>query len=223
MINSTYDRLIRSINNCDVAGVKHFLSMPGIDPNNKGIDGLPLMTIAVRANFLQIAKILLDNKANINELDDTGQTALFHAADYGSKESVELLLERGINVNHLCHKQSNALMAAVESGYTDCIQFILAKTENINQADSKGNTALHYAINCQIDIDEPEIVTHVELLLKQGSDYTLRNSENQSAMDIAKEKGFQGVERLLRAYQDQGHLSALIKPHGSASEPLMPF
>ena len=48
---------------------------------------------------LEIAKILLDNGANINEEDIQGFTALHVAAEFNQVEIAELLIEKGADVN----------------------------------------------------------------------------------------------------------------------------
>ncbi len=44
-------------------------------------------------------KTILENKANVDNMDSNGWTALHHAAYNGDKESAEILIQNRANVN----------------------------------------------------------------------------------------------------------------------------
>lgn len=54
----------------------------------------PLLNAAADG-YTQIVNLLLDNGANLNQVDTCGTTAIFFAAQFGQLEVVKLLLERG--------------------------------------------------------------------------------------------------------------------------------
>ncbi len=73
----------------------------GASVNTPGAYGQTALMFAAERGSLAIAKLLLDNQANVNAVqrDVEGRTVLYYAVKQGSLEVVKLLLDRDINVN----------------------------------------------------------------------------------------------------------------------------
>lgn len=64
-------------------------------------------------------KLLLDHGAQVNQVNrDSGSTALYAAAAFGSDEIVKLLLERGADPSICGTNGKTALQVAVENGFS---------------------------------------------------------------------------------------------------------
>ncbi|KAH0792106.1 serine/threonine-protein phosphatase 6 regulatory ankyrin repeat subunit B isoform X1 [Histomonas meleagridis] len=84
-----------------------------IDMYNK--EGLSPLYLAVKANSLEITKILIDAGALVNQPIATGETAIFEAVREGKAEMVEFLLKSGANVNQWYYKGKLASQIAPEN------------------------------------------------------------------------------------------------------------
>jgi len=66
------------------------------------VDGLTALTIAGVRDYVDLVRLLIERRANVNLADTGGHTALLHAAMRGRTEVVRLLLSNGATVNTGC-------------------------------------------------------------------------------------------------------------------------
>lgn len=143
----------------------------GMDVNTTDQQGNTLLMIAVREKNLDLARFLLDNRANAHKRNRYGDTALMLAALQGHEEIVKLLLERkvdpnqagwnalhyaafenrtkiasqllaaGADVNALAPNGSTALMLAAKRGHLETVRLLVDAKAELNQIDSAEGTA----------------------------------------------------------------------------------
>jgi hypothetical protein len=103
---------------------------------------------AVKDGNLERVQELIAAGANVNHVDDDGETALIHASWKGHAAVVAALLAAGAAVNH-AYKDGGwtALMMASSQGRTAVVTMLLAAGANVNQTDDNGHTALMWASN----------------------------------------------------------------------------
>lgn len=63
--------------------------------------GRTVLHVAAEYGEIEIIEYLLENKAKVNCLDDSGVPPLFLAMQKGKLKAVELLLENGANMNYV--------------------------------------------------------------------------------------------------------------------------
>jgi len=85
-----------------------------------------LITSITNKRF-DIAKVLIENKADVNWRDAFKTSAILYAASSGNIELVELLLANGSNINDNDGQGNNVLTAAKESKNDDMIKFVTEK------------------------------------------------------------------------------------------------
>jgi ankyrin repeat protein len=81
--------------------VARYLILKGAEvnmPSNNGFNVFPIHS-AVASNHLDIAKLLIENGANVNVKQQAGVTPLHSAAQNGNIEMLILLLENSANLN----------------------------------------------------------------------------------------------------------------------------
>ena len=104
----------------------------------------PLMVAAIRGN-VNIAKILIDNGANIEIKSDKGTPVLIFAALHNRFEMVRYLIEvMKVNPNVVDAYEFTALMTAARKGYEDIVKYLLQNQDVLDDIDhksKKGNTA----------------------------------------------------------------------------------
>ena len=86
-----------------------------------------MLIAAVDHNDIEIVKILLAKKANVDFRDGFNTTAIIYAASNGELEMVKLLVEAGANVNDNDGKGNSVLSAAKESQEAALIAYVESK------------------------------------------------------------------------------------------------
>jgi len=145
----------------------------GANVNDKNGIGHTPLSIACKKGHLDVVKLLLQNKAEINEPDtDTGDTPLIQAFKTGADKAaamVELLLDNGASIN-CCNKQGDTpVMTAVKHRNESALSKLFAKftgtseelTAYLNQPNAKGETAWTIALEYSSDKGASLMVQHM--------------------------------------------------------------
>jgi ankyrin repeat protein len=106
----------------------------------------PLMAACVGGR-IAVAKLLLENGADVGQTDAKGCTALIHAAVSGQTPALKFLLANGVDVNQRIAYSGTALMWATSRGEMESVKFLLANGANVNAVTIAGFTALN--MNCK--------------------------------------------------------------------------
>jgi len=163
-----------------------------------------------------VAKMLLDHGANVNQLDDTGWTALHVAAesigyDHCSHDFFRVMLEHpGANANQTVVQQSavldkhwasllgeSPLHFLLKDAYApDVIPIFIQHGADVNQGDRNGLTPLHYALETSREATAHFLATE-SLLLDQidnnGNSYLVAVAGNFTQKHGFDEKTEYGV------------------------------
>lgn len=101
--------------------VKGLLDLGKIDVNQKDITGRSLLQNVVVWGNHQMAKLLLNNGADINSVDNYGRIVLYDALAYGDQGFLRYLLSLDkLNINHI-DDEGNTLMQYTEVHKNDSI------------------------------------------------------------------------------------------------------
>ncbi len=193
---SKFDRLpvelMDAVQRGDGNAVKSLIAK-GAPIDMKMSDGKPIIVYAVEKGFLAVTKALLDAKVDPNGKYFKGSTLLMFAFHKGELGAAELILRSGGDGDfNLKYKEGRtALMMAIEEDRPMLVNLLMGKPFKVNQTDSYGKTALFYAV----DRNNADLV---DRLLGLGADPTVRQFEGKMASQIAKEKGFANIEKMLK-------------------------
>jgi len=137
---------------------------------------------------LKTAQYLVANGLDVNaQLYESGQTALFRAADLGAEEIVDLLLETGsIAVDHADKWGMRILHYACRRGHFNIVERLIQAGADVNVQEAYGFTPLHEAAeNGHLEI--------VKLLIERGADPGIGLKKTyqsypagSTALDVAK-------------------------------------
>lgn len=159
--------------------IQHGASVNGTDE-----DGMTPLIYASRKNLVDIAKLLIENKANVNVKSKYNETALYCAvisaksfAGTTDIELTKLLLDNKADVAIAASVSFPILIQATFNGKKDIVKLLIAYKADLNVVDFQGKTALIRAISAN-----PEIA---EVLLKAGADVNIKDNEGISALSIA--------------------------------------
>jgi len=120
-------------------------------PNIKG--ETPIFTIINIPNYTVIEKIvIIDNLikrgADINFVDNDGNTPLICAIQIGSLPIIELLIENGANVNYIIeNKHKSVLTYAIELGELEIVKHLVKCGADVNFKNKNGVSILIEAID----------------------------------------------------------------------------
>ena len=105
----------------------------GADPNrkDKGPDRFTALHVATQHGQIEVARLLLDNRAKVNAPSAKKWTALHLAAKYGRVEIARLLLDSRAKVNARTAKDSTALHIAAQYGQVEIARLLLDNSAKV--------------------------------------------------------------------------------------------
>ena len=146
--------------------------------------------MAAQSGQLEVARILLQHKADQNALNKEGQTPLHLASAGGHINVAQLLLEHGVDVDVLDDDRQTPLHLASAGGHFNVAQLLFKHGVDANALDKNRSTALHLAsANGHINV--------VQLLLKQGVDAITQDTNRSTAFYLALENDHIDVVQLM--------------------------
>ncbi|XP_070560828.1 ankyrin-1-like isoform X2 [Ptychodera flava] len=144
-----------------------------------------------------ILKYLLDNcpDLDVNCRDETYETALHGAADYGAMQIYDLLLEKG--ANHVANRIGETPMhIAAYRGNLEILHKMLQRPDDedfLNERTLERNTPLHYAVHG----GRHEMTTY---LVREGAKVNAKNIQKTTPLHLAAVKGNLKICHLLMRY-----------------------
>ena len=144
---------------------------------NDSLDGKTPLIIAVGNSYLETAKILIENGADVNSVDFEGWSALSYAVNNGDIEIAKLLLtnkakindelllaikspivesridmmklliDNGANINYADENEFTPLNTAIETGDMELTKFLITNGANVNSLMQDGVSLIVYAIS----------------------------------------------------------------------------
>ncbi len=143
--------------------------------SDSGIEGKPISLL-----FRNIISHGGDLNRSMNQV---GETPLHQAARMESTFLLKSLIGAGVQPASTTHSGATALHTAIAAGRVENVKLLLAASADPGAEDATRNAPLHYSVR----LDNPLEI--VQILLSAGAKAYQRNSEQKTAIDIAKEKG----------------------------------
>ncbi|XP_060882732.1 protein TANC2 [Labrus mixtus] len=107
--------------------------------------GETALTAAAGGGRLSLCRLLLDQEADMKQVNRRGVNPLFSAVRGGHWQVVELLLNHGLDVNMVDQQGRTALMMAASEGHLTTAKLLLDHGASLDHADREGLTALSWA------------------------------------------------------------------------------
>jgi len=125
---------------------------------------------AVKSNDLELAIQLIKDGADVNGIDETGQSPLHHACYLGYLEIIKLLLDNGANVNKTVPKLAlTPIHGATMNGNRSIVALLVDRGADINARDSEGATPIFAA--CWIGA-----IDTVKYLISKGARFDVKTN-----------------------------------------------
>ncbi|XP_043567151.1 caskin-1 isoform X9 [Chiloscyllium plagiosum] len=156
----------------------------GSSLNSQSDEGQIPLHLAAQHGHYEVSEMLLQHQSNPCIVDIAGKTPLDLACEFGRVGVVQLLLSSNMCAALLEAKPgditdpngTSPLHLAAKNGHIDIIRLLLQAGIDINR-QTKAGTALHEAALC----GKTEVV---RLLLESGINAHIKNTYNQTALDI---------------------------------------
>ena len=127
---------------------------------------------AARTGDMQNLKEAIDGKAQLDAVNEDGQSALYAAIARSDMDMVTLLLEEGASVSGSDQQAPPLLLMPAHNGHTPLLRLLIEKGADPNEATGEGRTALMAAAA----MGRPEAV---RILLEHDADI---NAADESGM-----------------------------------------
>ncbi|XP_043109237.1 caskin-2 isoform X3 [Puntigrus tetrazona] len=169
----------------------------GASVNGASQDGQIPLHLAAQYGHYEVSEMLLQHQSNPCTVNKAKKTPLDLACEFGRLKVTQLLLSSNMVVALLegNGRDNTPLHLAARNGHKDIIRLLLKAGIDINRT-TKSGTALHEAAL----YGKTEVV---KLLLDAGIDVNIRNTYNQTALDIVNQfttsHASKEIKQLLRA------------------------
>uniref|UniRef100_A0A672Q425 Caskin-2-like n=1 Tax=Sinocyclocheilus grahami TaxID=75366 RepID=A0A672Q425_SINGR len=154
----------------------------GASVNGASQDGQIPLHLAAQYGHYEVSEMLLQHQSNPCTVNKAKKTPLDLACEFGRLQVTQLLLSSNMVVALLegNGRDNTPLHLAARNGHKDIIRLLLKAGIDINRT-TKSGTALHEAAL----YGKTEVV---KLLLDAGIDVNIRNTYNQTALDIVNQQ-----------------------------------
>ncbi|MHB1947780.1 MAG: ankyrin repeat domain-containing protein [Gammaproteobacteria bacterium] len=158
----------------------------------------------IDADSVEVVKILLNNKADINVTDGQGNTLLHKMIMRKKLDIAKTLIDASANIEIKNQFGFTPIFVAVSLGNIDSLKLLLAARADISAANNLGNTVLHFAVGIK---HNSEIL---KLLLNANAKIHVKNIKGLSPFQLAcQNKLFDTAGRLFFKDVSALHISEL--------------
>ncbi len=152
---------------------------------------------AAWSNDVAGARRLIRQGADVNAKDDTEQSAYLVATSEGYLDLLRLTLRNGARIDDKDSWNGTGLIRAAERGHGLVVGELLRAGIDRDHVNRIGYQAIHEAV--WLGADTPAYATTVRALGAGGVRLTDRStSAGLTPLEMARERGFDGLERILR-------------------------
>jgi len=162
--------IFQAVQQRDSAVVKALLEKSPDQVSARNPDGMTPLHIAAAYGLLDIARCLIENRADVNARDKLGNPPMHYCAYSGSRAVAELLASRGAEVKVRNAAGMSPLRQAVSLGSKDVAEFLLEKGAEIDVRGDEGRGILREAV-------ENGMTKIIDLLLRDGVRIDARGKE----------------------------------------------
>ncbi len=224
MDNKNID-FIHAVKNGDYETVNALLdSGVDIDISESQSSNTALIWAALKG-YIEIVNLLIERKADVNNVDEHGYTALMWACYNGRADIVLALVAANADIDMADEDGSTALMIASCYGRTNIAELLIEKGANRNIKDNNGYTAIIHAsksgaskivyllINKGKDEDKNKdklaILAEPGEVYKNNSIYSKSKEKISMALIVAAEQNHRNIVELLLYELDKAYGESL--------------
>lgn len=119
--------LIEAVQSYNFEHLRELLAVPGVEVDYVNEAGRTALFIAMEKNAVSCANLLLNSKANINSVDNEGNTPIFGAVWFNNMEALKLCMSRSdCNFNVINSYGQTPLLNAVRRAWVPGVEVLVA-------------------------------------------------------------------------------------------------
>jgi len=188
---STNARFLMAARDADAAALSRELAA-GAAINSRNRLGETALIVVLKKDRADLANLLIYAGADVNIAAVNGITPLM-AASYGGHDAiVKRLMAKGADLRAVDRLQKNAMVYAAGEGRTEVVMTLIAGGMAANDVYANDLTPLMWAAGFGK-------TATVRALLAAGADPARKDNRGKTAVDIAREQGFNETVAALQA------------------------
>ncbi|XP_062857356.1 CARD- and ANK-domain containing inflammasome adapter protein [Trichomycterus rosablanca] len=187
--NEVKSALFRAVQR-NLDGIVAALIDNGVDVNMRNDLGYTPLLLAAEMSSVEVFKVLVSRKAQLNKRLPNQTSALHLAIRSGNMPITEILLEKGMDPNTTDAKEKTPLHLSALHNQPALIALLLHKGAQINAVTHDGLTPLHFA-------SQSGHTEAVAQLLEGKADLNARDRQSRLALHWAAAQGKSEVMKLL--------------------------
>lgn len=189
--------IVQLVHQNDISGVVKALEN-GANVNTIDNAKRSLLLIATMGKQIEMAKVLIKYKADVNQQAENKDSAFLYAGASGQTELVQLFLNNGARFDIFNRYNGSALIPACERGHVETVR-LLANTKNfpIDHVNRLGWTALMEAI--VLGDGSIKYQQIVQILKEAGSRMDIPDHDGIIPLQHAQAKGFKEIVAIIKS------------------------
>jgi uncharacterized protein len=186
--------LVSSAARGDVGSVRRLLA-DGAPVNTRDRDRRTAVTAAALGDHVEVVRVLIDAGADVDLQDAERNNPLLVCGVTGNVAMLREVLRADPDVRLTNRFGGTALIPASERGHVDMVRALLQTEIDVDHVNRLGWTALLEAVI--LGDGGPAHRQIVQLLVDAGADVNLADNDGVTALDHARERGYDEIARTL--------------------------
>ncbi|WP_160069486.1 ankyrin repeat domain-containing protein [Sphingobacterium bovisgrunnientis] len=190
-------KLIKAVVNNDTTFVVSALKQ-GVNVNITDDANRSLLLIATNHYYFEMAKILVQHGADVNQQANNMDSAFLYAGATGQTELLKLFIANGARFDIFNRYNGSALIPACERGHVETVR-LLANTKDfpINHVNRLGWTGLMEAVI--LGDGSVKYQQIVQILKDAGADLHIPDHDGVTPLQHAERRGFDEIVKIIKS------------------------
>jgi len=172
----------------------------GVDVDKELYGHTPLL-LATQERRYELAKLLIENGADIDAINIFGETPLLTAVSFDNPIVAQLLIENGADINTKDKEGKTFLYIAASNSRTKMTNLLIENGADVNSKNKDGRTPLFSAANAsRMDL--------VQLLIENGADVNAKDKDGETPLSVVTKKQYKKLSK-------EDTVADLLRKHGA--------